>query len=142
MLENEDREHFTVVLLDARNRVVGVNTVSIGTLTASLVHPREVFKPAILANAAAIIVAHNHPSGDPEPSNEDVAITQRLGEAGALLGIRLLDHLVLGADGAFVSLADREVIRWRPRLLHRSRFAILPPWPSGGIPMPEWSGVR
>ncbi len=93
-----DREHFLMLPLDGKNRVLGFEVVSVGTLTASLVHPREVFKAAILANAAAIVVAHNHPSGDPTPSAEDRAITQRLKQAGELLGIRLLDHVVLGAD--------------------------------------------
>ncbi len=93
-----DREHFVVLFLNAAHDVVGVNTVSIGTLTASLVHPREVFKGAILANAAAVVVAHNHPSGDPSPSREDKLTTRRLVDAGKLLGIPLLDHVVLG-DG-------------------------------------------
>jgi len=100
-----DREHVVTLALDGKNRVLGFEIVSIGTLTASLVHPREVFKAAILANAAAIIVAHNHPSGDPTPSAEDRAITQRLKDAGELLGIRLLDHVVLG-DGRYHSFAD------------------------------------
>src|SRR6266851_3353371 len=76
-----DREQFVVVLLDGKNRVLGFNVVSTGSLTAALVHPREVFKPAILGNAAAIILVHNHPSGDPEPSAEDRAITERLRHA-------------------------------------------------------------
>ena len=93
-----DREHFLMLPLDGKNRVLGFEVVSVGTLSASLVHPREVFKAAILANAAAIVVAHNHPSGDPTPSAEDRAITQRLKQAGELLGVRVLDHVVLGAD--------------------------------------------
>lgn len=101
-----DREVFMTVLLDGRNKVIGLNVVAIGSLTAALVHPREVFKAAILANAAAIILAHSHPSGDPTPSAEDLALTTRLCEAGALLGIRVLDHLVLGHDDAYRSLAD------------------------------------
>jgi DNA repair protein RadC len=100
-----DREEFLDIMLDGKNRPLGFHVVSIGTLTASLVHPREVFKAAILANAAAIIVVHNHPSGDPTPSAEDVAITQRLRQAGELLGIRLLDHVVIG-DGRYVAFAD------------------------------------
>jgi len=100
-----DREHFLMLALDGKNRVLGFEIVSIGTLTASLVHPREVFKAAILANAAAIIVAHNHPSGDPTPSGEDLAITQRLKQAGELLGIALLDHVILGHE-SYHSLAD------------------------------------
>lgn len=101
-----DREVFWTVLLDGRNKVIGLNVVSVGSLTAALVHPREVFKAAILANAAAIIVAHCHPSGDPSPSAEDLALTKRLCDAGDLLGIRVLDHLVLGQGGAYRSLAD------------------------------------
>src|SRR5437870_8866744 len=104
-----DREQFVVLLLDGKNRVLGFNVVSTGSLTAALVHPREVFKPAILANAAAVILVHNHPSGDPEPSAEDRALTARLRQAGELLGIRVLDHVVVG-DGSFVSMAERE--RW------------------------------
>ncbi len=102
-----DREQFVVALLTVRHRVIGINTVSVGCLTSSLVHPRETFKPAILAGAAAVILAHNHPSGDPEPSAEDAALTRRLAAAGTLLGIEVLDHLVLGEHGRFTSLKDR-----------------------------------
>lgn len=101
-----DREQFLVCCLDAKNVSIGVNIVSIGTLTLSIVHPREVFKPAILLNACAIIAAHNHPSGDPTPSPEDRTLTTRLREAGDLLGIRLLDHLILGDDRLY-SFADQ-----------------------------------
>ena len=105
--EGLDREHMLVALLDAKHAVIGVNTVSIGTLTLSIVHPREVFKPAIVAGCAAIILAHNHPSGDPTPSAEDRELTRRLVEAGKLLGIAVLDHLVIGDNRSFVSFADR-----------------------------------
>lgn len=101
-----DREHFVALLLDTRNRAIGINTVAIGHLNASVVHPREVFKPAILSSAAAVILAHNHPSGDPDPSQEDIALTHRLRQVGELLGIPILDHLILG-DSAFVSLKER-----------------------------------
>jgi DNA repair protein RadC len=104
-----DREVFAVALLTVRHRVIGLHTVSVGCLTSSLVHPREVFKPAILAGSAALVLAHNHPSGDPEPSAEDFALTRRLAAAGVLLGIEVLDHLVLGEGGRFVSLRDRGV---------------------------------
>ena len=87
-----------MLLLNRKNAVIGINTVSVGSITASVVHPREVFKPAILANAAAVICAHNHPSGDPQPSNEDRALTTRLVQAGKLLGIDGLDHVIIG-DG-------------------------------------------
>jgi DNA repair protein RadC len=102
-----DREVFAVALLTVRHRLLGLHTVSVGCLTSSLVHPREVYKPAILAGSAAILAAHNHPSGDPEPSAEDVALTRRLAAAGQVLGIELLDHLVIGEAGRFVSLRDR-----------------------------------
>lgn len=105
-----DREVFAVALLTIRHRVLGLHTVSVGCLTSSLVHPREVFKPAILAGAAALLLAHNHPSGDPEPSAEDIALTRRLVSAGQLLGIEVLDHLILGEAGRFVSLRERGVL--------------------------------
>ena len=102
-----DREVFVVALLTIRHRLLGLHTVSVGSLNSSLVHPREVFKPAILAGSAALLIAHNHPSGDPEPSAEDCSLTRRLAAAGSLLGIEVLDHLVLGEAGRFVSLRDR-----------------------------------
>ena len=104
-----DREQFVVLLLDGKNRVLGFNVVSTGSLTAALVHPREVFKPAILANAAAVILVHNHPSGDPDPSAEDRAITARLSQAGELMGIKILDHVVIG-DGSFRSFAEAHLL--------------------------------
>ena len=106
---SKDREEFLVVPLDGKNQMLGFHVVSVGTLTASLVHPREVFKVALLANAAAFVVVHNHPSGDATPSAEDQAITQRLRQAGELLGISLLDHVVLG-DGRYVSFADEGIL--------------------------------
>jgi DNA repair protein RadC len=105
-----DREVFVIAMLTIRHRVLGLHTVSVGCLTSNLVHPREVFKPAILAGSAALLVAHNHPSGDPEPSAEDVALTRRLVSAGQLLGIEILDHLVLGEAGRYVSLRERGVL--------------------------------
>ena len=104
-----DREQFLVILLDEKNRILGFNVVSVGTLNASVVHPREVFKPAILANAASLILLHNHPSGHPEPSSEDNEITRRLKEAGDLLGIKVLDHVIIGDDRYF-SFADRHLL--------------------------------
>lgn len=94
--ETADREHFIAVCLNSKNRILCINTVSIGSLNASVVHPREVFKAAILSNAAAIIVAHNHPSGDPTPSKEDRSITGTLASAGKILGIPVLDHIIIG----------------------------------------------
>jgi DNA repair protein RadC len=103
--EGLDREHFLVCGLDAKHRIIGINVVSIGSLTLSIVHPREVFKPLILMNAAAFICAHNHPSSDPTPSQEDRLLTKRLCQGAELLGISLLDHLVLG-ENRHVSFAD------------------------------------
>ena len=97
-LEGLDREHFVVLLLDGRNRVIGINTVSVGSLCTTVVHPREVFKPAMLANANSIILCHNHPSGDPEPSPDDNEMFRRLILAGELLGIKVHDALILGVD--------------------------------------------
>lgn len=94
-----DREHFLVLALDARGRAVGYKIVSVGTLTASLVHPREVMAAAIHLQAAAILVAHSHPSQDPTPSREDLALTERLIQAGEILGIPVVDHLII-ASGA------------------------------------------
>jgi len=101
-----DREHFVVLMLDAQHRPIGVNVVSIGSLTASVVHARETFKPAILSNSAAVIVAHNHPSNSVEPSTEDIELSRRLREAGELLGIRVLDSIIIGAGNRFYSFVD------------------------------------
>jgi DNA repair protein RadC len=99
-IANLDRENFVVVLLNTKNEVIETPLVSVGTLSASLVHPREVFKPAIRASAASVILAHNHPSGKVEPSREDREVTRRLGEAAEVLEIELLDHVIVG-DGFF-----------------------------------------
>jgi DNA repair protein RadC len=106
-LEGADREHFVVMTLDTKHIVTGLHVVSIGTLSATAVHPREVFKVALLANAAAVILGHNHPSGDPTPSAEDVDLTRRLVEAGRLVGIEVLDHVIVGDDVQYVSLRER-----------------------------------
>ncbi len=108
-LRKEQREHFLVLLLNARHEVVAKETVSVGSLNASIVHPREVFKAAVLASAAAVVLVHNHPSGDPEPSEEDLAITKRLVEAGELLGISVLDHVIVAGRGV-VSLRARQLL--------------------------------
>jgi DNA repair protein RadC len=102
-------ETFGLLALDVRHRLKREVVVSTGCLTSSLVHPREVFQEAVVARAAALVLFHNHPSGDPEPSAEDLALTRRLAAAGSLMGIEVLDHLVLGA-GRFVSLKDRGVL--------------------------------
>ncbi|MEW6622593.1 MAG: DNA repair protein RadC [Bacillota bacterium] len=104
-----DREHFKVLYLSTKNHVIGIEEVSIGSLNSSIVHPREVFKGAIEKSAAAVILSHNHPSGDPEPSKEDIQVTRRLFEAGQLLGIEVLDHIIIG-DGCFRSLKELAVI--------------------------------
>jgi DNA repair protein RadC len=105
-VREEKREHFIAVLLDTKGGVLRTRTISIGDLSSSLVHPREVFLEAVRHSAASLIVAHNHPSGDPSPSPEDAAVTRRLQEAGELLGIELLDHVVLG-DNRWVSLKEK-----------------------------------
>ncbi len=107
-LEGEDREHFVVLLLNTKNKLIGINTVSIGSLDSSIVHPREVFKPAIVGNAAAILLGHNHPSGDTTPSKEDIEVTRRLVAAGELLGIAVLDHIIIGDD--YISLKEEGLI--------------------------------
>ena len=96
IIGDADREYFMIVILNNKYCINGVNVVSIGTLSSSPVHPREVFKAAILANAAAIVLVHNHPSGDPTPSKEDIEITRKLVDAGKVLGIEVLDHVVIG----------------------------------------------
>lgn len=100
-----DREFFFMITLDSKNRTIGYHTISMGSLSSSIVHPREVFKPAILENSAAVIFLHNHPSGDPAPSREDRECTSRLTAAAKILGIRVLDHVVFGESDYF-SFAD------------------------------------
>lgn len=102
-------EQFHVILLDGKHRMLRAVHVSQGTLTTSPVHPREVFAHAVREHAAAVVFVHNHPSGDPQPSADDMAITRRLGEVGDLLGIRVLDHVVIG-DGRYASFADRGLL--------------------------------
>jgi DNA repair protein RadC len=103
------QEHFRVLLLDAKNRLLASELIAIGTLNSSLVHPRELFRRAIQVCAAGVILVHNHPSGDPTPSAEDLALTRRLVEAGRLLGMEILDHLVVG-DNRYVSLKERALL--------------------------------
>jgi len=105
-LRSELKEHFVCLFLNTKNQVLARETLSVGTLNASLVHPREVFRAAIKRGSASIICLHNHPSGDPTPSPEDIALTRRLHEAGSLIGIDVLDHIVIG-DGRFVSLKEQ-----------------------------------
>lgn len=103
------REHFVVLLLNARHELQCRETVSIGSLNASIVHPREVFLPAILHSAASVVLVHNHPSGDPEPSEEDLSITRRLVEVGELVGIGVLDHVIVASRGS-VSFRTRQLL--------------------------------
>jgi DNA repair protein RadC len=105
-----DKEHFVLLTLNNKNRVNGFKVVSTGSLTASLVHPREVWRAALHLCAAAVIFVHNHPSGEPAPSQEDQEITRRLKETGDMLGIRVLDHVVLGDNERFFSFSDRGLL--------------------------------
>ena len=100
-IKDKAKEHFKLILLNPRNKIIGISTISIGTLNASLVHPREVFKDAIMHTAASVVLAHNHPSGDPEPSEDDITITKRLIEAGKILGIEVMDHIIIAKNGFF-----------------------------------------
>ncbi|MEP6754478.1 MAG: JAB domain-containing protein [Chthonomonadales bacterium] len=103
LLEDRDREVMAVMMLTTKNEVIAIHIVSIGTLDYAMAQPREVFKSAVLLGAASIVIAHNHPSGDATPSDADKVITARLVQAGCLLGIEVLDHIIVGAD-SFVSL--------------------------------------
>jgi len=97
-MKDYDREHFKAAFLNTKNQIIKIVTVSIGSLNASIVHPREILKPAIAASAASIVLVHNHPTGDPTPSREDIEFTRRFARCGELIGIELLDHVVIGAD--------------------------------------------
>src|SRR4030042_2569300 len=103
-LEHADREIFYILHLDVKNKVLGMEKISKGTLTNSLLHQREIFKGAVISNSARIICVHNHPSGDPNPSREDELITARIIQAGKILGIEILDHVIVGAIGRFYSM--------------------------------------
>lgn len=103
------KEYFLVLLLDGKNRIIRRVQISEGSLNQSVVHPREVFIPAVKESAAAIILIHNHPTGDPSPSSEDASITRRLKEAGEIMGITVLDHIIIG-DGAYVSFVERGLL--------------------------------
>src|SRR5215510_2932307 len=105
-----DKEHFLLLVLNNKNRVNGFKVISTGSLTASLVHPREVWRAALHICAAAVLFVHNHPSGEPAPSQEDIEITRRLKETADVLGIRVLDHVVLGNDRRFFSFSDRGLL--------------------------------
>jgi len=103
------KEHFKIIILNTKKIIISVEEISVGTLNSSMVHPREVFIEAIKKSADSIIVCHNHPSGDPTPSKEDIDVTLRLKECGKLLGIEVLDHIIIG-DGTYVSLKEKSII--------------------------------
>ncbi len=109
LLRYEQKEHFLVMLLDVRNRVLAMPTISIGSLTASVAHPREIFREAIRYSAANMILIHNHPSGDPTPSREDIQITKQMMKAGEIMGIPVLDHIIIAGDG-FLSLKEADCL--------------------------------
>lgn len=109
LLRFEQKEHFLVMLLDVRNRVLAMPTVSVGSLTASVAHPREIFREAIRYSAANMILIHNHPSGDPTPSREDIQITKQMMKAGEIMGIPVLDHIIIAGDG-FLSLKEADCL--------------------------------
>jgi len=108
-LHNHKKEHFVIFYLDARNQEIKREIISVGSLNANLVHPREVFEPAVRNLAAQIILAHNHPSGDPEPSEDDLEITKRLVESGKILGIEIIDHIIVAKNG-FISFKEKRLI--------------------------------
>ncbi len=109
-LDESDREKFIIICLSIKNEPSCINIASIGSLNSSIVHPREVFKIAFLSNAASIILAHNHPSGQAEPSREDIEMTERLIEAGKILGIQVLDHIIIGSDNSYFSFKEMDMI--------------------------------
>jgi DNA repair protein RadC len=103
------KEYFKIILLDTKNKVIDIITISIGSLNSSIVHPREVFLEAVKKSSASIILLHNHPSGEVQPSREDINITQRLIEAGDIMGIKVLDHIIIG-DGTYLSFKEENII--------------------------------
>ena len=111
---SREREHLYVLGMNCKNEVLYVELCSLGTLTQSLIHPREIYRIAVLKGAASIIAVHNHPSGNPEPSREDITITRRLTEAGEVLGIKLLDHIIIDGD-EHKSIKSPELAMWDGR---------------------------
>lgn len=108
-LSQYDRELFCILNLDTKNHVINMNIASMGTLNASLVSPREVFKSSILSNAASVILAHNHPSFDVTPSKDDILVSKRLIDAGEIIGISVLDHIIVGAAGKYLSMREKQL---------------------------------
>jgi len=107
-LTKETKEYFFTLHMDGKNRILCIDMVSVGSLNQSIVHPREVFKSALLSSSAGIILLHNHPSGDPTPSREDIEITRRLKEAGEILGVGVMDHIIIGET--FISFVEKGII--------------------------------
>lgn len=108
-IKDKAKEHFKLVLLNTRNKIIGITNVSVGTLNTNLVHPREVFKDAIIHSAASVVLVHNHPSGDPEPSEDDLEITKRLVQSGKILGIEVMDHIIV-TKNKFFSFKEKRLI--------------------------------
>ena len=108
--KQEQKEHFAILMLNTKNHVLGLQDISVGSLTASVVHPREVFETAIRHHSAAIILLHNHPSGDPTPSDEDISVTKKLVKAGDVMDVQVLDHIILG-DGQFTSMKEKDMLQ-------------------------------
>ena len=109
-LEDSDREQLIVCCLDTKNQPTSISVVSVGSVNSSIVHPREIMKCAILSNSSSIIMMHNHPSGDPTPSTEDINVSKRIFEASKLLGIELIDHIIIGREERFVSLKEKGLL--------------------------------
>ena len=109
IIGSNDRESFGVICLDTKNQPTNISIVSIGTLNSSMVHPREVFKTAILSNSAGIILFHNHPSGNTSPSNSDIEITKQLEEVGQIIGIKVIDHLIVAEEG-YLSMKEENLL--------------------------------
>lgn len=109
-MREQKKEKFITLCLDTKNQILKEEVISIGSLNASIVHPREVFKSALMESSASVIMVHNHPSGDPSPSREDIMVTEKMVEGGKLLGIDVLDHIIIG-DGRYVSLKDEGFVR-------------------------------
>lgn len=112
-LKDEEQEHLIVVCLNVKNKIIAKQTIALGTLDYATMHPRDVFRVAVKHNAARIIMVHNHPSGDPEPSNNDIQTTKRLVKCGELIGIPVLDHIIVGEE-CYVSLRERGIIEFKP----------------------------
>ncbi|MCM0648426.1 DNA repair protein RadC [Clostridium swellfunianum] len=109
-LEDSDREKLIVCCLDTKNQPISVSIVSVGSLNSSIFHPREIFKTGVLSNAASVIVFHNHPSGITDPSTEDIEATKRIKEAGKIIGIEVLDHIIVGQGNKFCSMKEKGIL--------------------------------